>query len=229
MLHSVFVMYSQPRQSSVADVAGNTMREDSVSIIIPNTWLAKALELSGWHPQFPELYDNFTLEKADSIIEICDSLVCEIYDPCDSIIAKCNIGRDNKERLPKAFDFLDIIAQGCDMKTRKYSFEVCNNPLHKIEWYRSRREKITPLIYRYLEIFSGKFAGFILVDKDIDIGLKYNNSSNRRHAILEKLWTVRGLIVHLINQGADDDSFMKRVNQEIYQESFYDFDAEWHD
>ena len=198
-------------------------------IVIPDTWVDEAVKVGGWKPRYPELFNDLKIKKVDSLVNLCETLIPVYYGPCDSLIRKCKVNTIEGKELPEEFDILYIVGRKLEVIKEGYNVNICDNPLRKIEWYRNHRGNISPKIYMYMDFLSELFSGGNLARSDVDLGLKYNDWDNRRYAVTTKSWDLRGEIDVMIDHGASDEEFLAGVKRVLYEEPFYDFEADLYD
>ncbi len=201
-------------------------------LVRPGTWADEVVRNNVWEPCYPELYNDFSIEKMDSLVNLCDSLISTYYGPRDSIIGKCEVFPIDYQELPDEFNILGIVCRKIEILKIGYGSISCNNPLRRIEWYHRYKRHITPKIYRCMDFVYMLFYHFYhrrMESSNIDIGLKYNNDENRRWALFMKNLNLKMELDDLIEKGVPEDKFVAVVTEMLYDIPFHDEEAELYD
>lgn len=129
-------------------------------IVRKDSWLDSGIMISNWKPMFPELFFDFSVEKADSMIHRSENLFYEMYGPRDSIDGKCRLHKLKNEPDPELFNLCRLFHCGFPPTESEisghanggYGLEFCNNLIPYFDDYWKMHEKMTPEAYRYLEL-----------------------------------------------------------------------------
>lgn len=188
------------------------------TLVRKDTWVAKCIELGGFQPTFPDLFCDFSQRKADSIIEICENYMYDTYGPRDSIEGKCRLKRLKDTPEPRELEFCRMLNGGVPMVIN-YGTTKCDNYLPIIDEYRTYRH-LTPRLYQYLELAHNLKTGR-LNKSDYNLGLKYNDETNRGWALYSKHHAIRGACL----REALDGEWMN-IDSVIYDAPFEDWKYE---